>query len=371
MDIFSFFNWTLFQIGTYEFTVLNAVLVVLTLIAYQFMRRFKKQTTQRLFQRYVLSPSVQTKITQIGRYVLWGLTSLFFLGSIGISPSAFLGYIIVEIDGYHLTISSLLNAFIIIAAVNLSTWGIIEGLGTYYKKENIDIGTQYAINQLIRYLLYTIGILTAIQTLGINLTVIWGGVAALLVGFGLGMQQTFNDLISGLFLLVERHVHVGDTIQVGDFTGTVKRIGIRSTEVMTWDYVSVIVPNSKLVMESVINWSYKDHPKRFDLTVGVAYGSDTELVERLLLEVTNKHSKIQNDPPPFVRFKDFGDSSLNFEIHFWSSDFFKLEDTKSDLRFAIDKAFRKNNVTIPFPQRDLWIRNEQVHMNGGGVPVFQ
>jgi small-conductance mechanosensitive channel len=126
--------------------------------------------------------------------------------------------------------------------------------------------------------------------------------------------------------------------------------------VETRDDIIIFVPNSKLIGENVTNWSQVERKARFHVAVGVAYGSDTQLVKEILIKAAKDHNRVQDSPPPFVRFLDFGDSSLNFEVLFWSRDMIRVEDTKSDIRFAIDAAFRARGVEIPFPQRDLWIR---------------
>ncbi len=255
--------------------------------------------------------------------------------------------------------SMIVVALLIFFGARLLNWILIQlGLATYYRRKEINIGTQYAINQLVQYFLFVIAALIILQYIGVQLTVLWGGAAALLVGIGLGLQQTFTDLISGLILLFDRSVEVADVIQVNELIGSVKKIGIRTSLVETWDGIMVIVPNSKLLSDYVINWSHYSRRARFHLKVGVAYGSDTQLVKKLLLQAATSHEKILKRPMPLVRFVDFGDSSLDFELLFWAKDLPHIEDIKSDLRFKVDQLFRENKVTIPFPQRDVWMKKE-------------
>ncbi len=224
----------------------------------------------------------------------------------------------------------------------------------------MNIGSQYAVNQLLKYVIFTIATLYILDTVGVKLTVIWGGAAALLIGAGFGLQQTFNDFISGILLLFERTVEVGDVVQLADgLVGTVMKIGMRTSFVQTFDNRTVIVPNSQLVVNEVINFSHNDEKARFIVSVGVAYGSDTELVKKLLFEAAKEHEKIIKFPVPFVRFVEFGDSSLNFELHFWSRELVRIDDVRSDLRFKIDQLFREHDIVIPFPQRDIWIKKEE------------
>jgi len=191
------------------------------------------------------------------------------------------------------------------------------------------------------------------------MTVLWGGAAALLVGLGLGLQQTFNDFFSGIILLFERTVELGDVLEVDGTVGTVKLIGLRTSILETRDNITVVVPNSKLVTNNVTNWSHFDKKVRFQVNVGVAYGSDTKLVKELLLKVAMENTAVLEQPSPFVRFTNFGDSSLDFELHFYSREFIDIEDVKSDLRFEIDTFFRENNVDIPFPQRTIWMGKKE------------
>jgi small-conductance mechanosensitive channel len=192
--------------------------------------------------------------------------------------------------------------------------------------------------------------------IGLNITILLAGSAALLVGIGLGIQQTFNDFFSGIILLIDRTIQVGDVIEVYDIVTTVKEIGVRASTVITREDIVVLIPNSKFTNDKVINWSHSRRQSRFKVKVGVSYDSDVELVKNCLLAVAKLDSRILKDPSPFVRLEDFGDSSMDFSINFWSDDAFRIEVIRSDIRFAIVKSFRENKITIPFPQRDLYIK---------------
>ncbi len=259
---------------------------------------------------------------------------------------------------FDLKLSNIFGAVAIFLIGRLIIWMITQlFLYGYYKRKGIDIGAQFAVNQLITYVGYFIAILLALEMIGINMTLIWGGTAALLVGVGLGLQQTFNDFFSGIVLLFERTVKVGDIVHMDGFTGMVKKIGLRASIVESRDAVSVIVPNSKLVNQSVVNWSHLSDNIRFHITVGVAYGSDTKLVEKLLLEAT-EHKSILHFPAPFVRFLDFADSALTFELYYFSKQLLTEQDVKSELRFKVDELFRKNGIKIPFPQSEIHLNSD-------------
>lgn len=227
----------------------------------------------------------------------------------------------------------------------------------YYKNRSVDVGTQYAINQLITYIIFVLAFFVAIESLGVRFALIWGSAAALLVGVGLGLQQTFNDLTSGIILLFERSIEVGNVVDLHGTIGIVRKIGLRTSQVETRDNVIILVPNSKFIVDEVTNWSHYDDKARFQLNVGVAYGSDTAKVRDILIAVAKENAFVLDQPSPTVNFADFGESSLNFTLHFWSRNFMFIERITSDLRFEVDRLFRENDVTIPFPQRDLWVQS--------------
>lgn len=233
-------------------------------------------------------------------------------------------------------------------------------LQRYFNQKEVNIGSQYAIKQLVKYVIYTTAVIIGLGQLGIDLTLFWGGAAALLLGVGIGLQQTFNDFFSGILLLTERPVQVGDILSIDGFKGKVKQIGLRTSKIETLENLVMIVPNSKIVGNNIVNWSYNDNKARFFVEVGVAYGSDTQLVKQLLLDVAKGHNRLLKQPAPFVRLVEFADSALNFELHFYSSEFVTIDNIKSDLRFEIDRKFREHQIVIPFPQRDVWVKNQDL-----------
>jgi len=260
---------------------------------------------------------------------------------------------------FSLRISTILSAILILFIARLITWVLTEVfLYSYYKRYKIDQGSRYALNQLLKYVIFLIAILIAFQQLGINTTLFLGGLAALLVGVGLGLQQTFNDFFSGLILLFERSVELGDVLTVDGMVGKVKKIGARASQIERRDNVTVVVPNSKLVTQNVINWSHEDPKVRFWIKVPVPYGTDTKLVKEILLNAAKQCPYVMGYPASFVRLVDFADSALLFELHFWSKSFIIIEDVKSDLRLHVDEMLKDADIRIPFPQRDVWHRTE-------------
>jgi len=231
-------------------------------------------------------------------------------------------------------------------------------LHAIYNRRSIEDGSRYAINQLVKYVIYIFTIVFALETLGINMSLLLGGAAALLVGIGLGLQQTFNDFISGVVLLFERSVTVGDVLEIDGEVGTIKKIGLRASILSTRGNVRIVVPNHKLVNEKVINWNHVDDKVRFQIDIGVAYGSDSGLIKKLLLQAVKNNPYVLDYPAAFIRFQSFGESSLDFSLYFFSRNLLIIEDIKSDIRLEIDKLFREYKVNIPFPQAEVLIRKE-------------
>ena len=263
-------------------------------------------------------------------------------------------------DGtFTLRLSNILAAILTLFIARLIAWMFTEiVLYSYYRKVALDMGSRYAFNQIAKYLIYLVAIIAAFQQLGINTTLLLGGLAALLVGIGLGLQQTFNDFFSGLLLLFERSVEVNDVLMVDDMIGKVRKIGIRASQIETRDNLTVVVPNSKLVSQNVINWSHEDPKARFWIVVPVPYGTEARVVKRILLDVARESPYVLEYPAPFIRLVEFADSSLNFELHFWSSSFMLIEDVKSDLRLQVNDRLLDEDIHIPFPQRDIWIKSK-------------
>lgn len=223
----------------------------------------------------------------------------------------------------------------------------------------IDVKRKHSVYKLVNYFLWVIAIAMCLQSSGIKLTALLVGSAALLVGIGMGVQQLFNDFICGIILLFEGTISVGDVVEVDGMIAKVQEIKIRTSQVITREDIVIIIPNHKLINDNVINWSQNRKAVRFNVSVGVAYGSDIELVKKLLLETANEHPDIIKDNlhKPFVRFIDFGESSLDFQVFFYSHEKLLFENIKSDMRFLIEKKFRENNITIPFPQRTLHFKS--------------
>ncbi|PCI97778.1 MAG: mechanosensitive ion channel protein MscS [Flavobacteriales bacterium] len=265
---------------------------------------------------------------------------------------------LIKIANFSLSVYNLFLVLIIYFAVK----GINHSIDLLIKKRlerdgvnDFVEGRSKSLTLIVKYIIYILGFSIAINSLGIDMGFVLGVFAALGLGIGFALQDVFKDLISGVIILFEGNVSVGDILEVDGLVGTVKEINLRTSLVRTRDGIYIVVPNNRIVNEKVINWSTNTKMTRFTVSVGVAYGSDTDKVKELLLKCVTENDMVSKRPRPMVAFQDFGDSALQFDVHYWILDTWQTEIVKSDLRFAIDKLFRVNNIQIPFPQRDVHV----------------
>lgn len=207
----------------------------------------------------------------------------------------------------------------------------------------------------IKYIVYVIIILITLSTAGINLTLLVTTSAALLVGIGFALRNLFQNIIAGIYIILDKSLFVGDTIQINNHVGRVIEIKLRTTRIVTRDQKIIIIPNYKFIEDILENYTQNDEVTRESVQVGVAYGSDVELVKELLLQSVKDQNFIISTQEPFVFFEDFGDSALIFSVYFFVSNSFIAPRIRSDVRFKIDQLFRENNIKIPFPQRDVYL----------------
>ncbi|MBL4708442.1 MAG: mechanosensitive ion channel [Flavobacteriales bacterium] len=271
---------------------------------------------------------------------------------------------LIDLGTYQLSIYNIIVVLFIILIARLFTKTFANFLKEKINKEkDINDGKELALLQIGKYVIYLLTFLLVFRSIGIDITPFIIGSSALFVGLGFGLQDAFKDFISGLILLFEGNVVIGDIIEFENgILGKVKQISLRTSKVRTRDGIVLIVPNSQLTNNRVINWTNSNILTRFHISVGVAYGSDTKLVEQLLIDVAKEDPSISERIVPFVRFLNFGESSLDFELHFWSEEIWKIEFTKSRMRFEIDQKFRDNNISIPFPQRDLHLKSSNINL---------
>lgn len=261
-----------------------------------------------------------------------------------------------SIDDHVVTVkkvvSSVLILFLGVLLIKFIIWLIKKRLSSY---PSIDKNTAALIQKIIYYFLVVSVLLFALRILNIPLTAFTFLGGALAIGIGFGTQTIMSNFISGFILLAERPIRVGDLIGLDGDRATVEEVGARCTRVVTADNIHILVPNSKFLEQNIINWTLSDKNIRVKVTVGVLYGSPVREVERLLLDAASKHKNINKKPEAFVRFSDFGDNALIFDLYFWVSmnNIFERLRISSDIRFYIDESFRSAGIVIAFPQRDI------------------
>ncbi len=222
---------------------------------------------------------------------------------------------------------------------------------------HVEQGNRYAVSGLIRYLILAVGIVMSINLVGVGWGEVQWLVAAVGVGLGFGLKEIFANFISGIVVLFERPVRVGDTVTLGDVSGVVKRIRMRATTITDFDNKELIIPNQNLIIEPLVNWTLSDQITRVTFMVGIAYGSDTELAHRIMLKTVTEHSLVLDEPKPTVFFTGFGDSSLDFQVAVHVKERIQRRLLTHELHMALEKTLRENGVEIPFPQRDLHLRS--------------
>lgn len=266
-----------------------------------------------------------------------------------------LSYKLFSIGGSNIELSSIVFLILFIVVLHFFIRLLRKII---YSSSKLDPNKKFTIFSITKYILYIIGFTMSLNMIGINVSVLLGASAALLVGVGLGLQNIFSDFVSGIVLLLDSSVKVGDVIQVDDLVCQVNEINLRTTTVRTRDDKYIILPNTILTKNKLLNWTHNNSASRFDIEVTVSYNSDVNKVMEILKLSAVQHNTISNHPEPFVRFNAYGDSALVFNVYFWATDVFRVENLKSELRIKIFEEFEKNNIEIPFPQRVLHINQK-------------
>lgn len=275
------------------------------------------------------------------------------LQSVFTAIKEFLSYPILDNDTIHITISTFLSIIIAIIAVTYLL-RIIRRLVTKKLPEE-DKNKFESIFGFLKYLFYILVVIIILHTSGIDLTVLLTASAALFVGLGFALQYLFQDIISGILIILDQSLHVGDIIEVEGKVGRVFEIRLRTTRALTRDDKVLVIPNHKFLTDSIFNYTQNHKTTRESIKIGVAYGSDVNLVRTILEEVARNQDGVLKNPKSFVLFEDFGDSALMFSLNYYITDSFSDPKRKSDMRYVIDEKFRENNISIPFPQRDIHI----------------
>lgn len=374
MMILSIFDWTFF-IGPYKANIYMILLwfvifglgFVINKIIKKYLKRFLKNANFRIEGRKIALLKILTQGSLLVTLIC--AFQVFKLGDINtnVTLGKFLDHNIIDLDKANIVISTL--DIILIVLIFIGARIAINLISIYFSKrfkdnDAYDEGTEYVYIQITKYIIYTLVIIYVLKLLSNDLTIILGGAGALLVGIGLGMQDIFRDFISGIILLFEGTIKVGDVIEIEDpnsgypLVAKVLNINVRTSKIETRDGNVLIVPNSKLTQDNVENWSFGNDLTRFNIAVGVAYGSNTEIVKDLLKQAALSHPKVKKTKPVFVMLKNFGDNALEMELFFWADQSWAIEVYKSEIRFEIDRLFREYKIEIPFPQRTVHLPKE-------------
>lgn len=358
--IINFFKDSVFSYNTFHFSIGELLVAIFVgfigFATFKVLQRFvsRGKTANRFSQK-----QAKTLIKFIRIIVLFA-TVVFFLKALNINTAKVIGFVIVKTERITLSIYHLLILYFIFTGTRILLYLLEILFSDRVNAKKIEKGKGQSLFQIIKYFVWTIAVTLFLDSLGFSITFLIASLSALLVGLGLGIQHFFNDIISGIIILFDRSIKVGDIVEIhGEMVGKIEEISLRTSKLISRDDVIIIIPNSMFTSDRVINWSHNSLKTRFSVSVGVAYGSDVEKVKTLLVEAANEHPKIDGKPEPMVLFKNFGDSSLDFDIQFYTHESFRVERIKSDLRFTINKKFIENNVTIPFPQRDVHLKTEK------------
>ncbi len=274
----------------------------------------------------------------------------------------FLDFQLINISDYNIRVYTILIVLLIVLTTNVLLWVIKKALFRTNKVKKLDSGNAYALYQIIKYVIWVITVGIILEAIGVKVTLLLAGSAALLVGIGLGLQQTFNDFISGIILLSERSIKVSDILEIDGDIVEIQNIGLRTSKGLNRDGIYIIIPNSLITTNKVINWSHQTKKTRFKVSVAAAYGSDVDLILKVLVESVMEHPEITDRESVEARFLDFGNSSLDFQVLFFSENVFRIEKIKSEIRIIINRKFIENKITIPFPQMDLHLKSDHTEL---------
>lgn len=368
----------------FQFSMVNIILIVaIYLVAKIFIKYIKRYfKAHHLTDKQLKIEGKEIAVWKLTRQLVYLIAFYIFFLTLKINnPHLNLGsifaYEFFRIPGtefhiavYHLFLTS---AIIVLTRITLNFIKVIM-LKAAKKNDRIDSGTQYIYIQLIKYLIYCISAIILLRSFGMNLDLFLTATTFLLVGVGLGLQSIFRDYFSGILLLIEGTIKVGDVLEIEtldkqeNFIAKIVQINLRTSKVETRDEKVIVIPNSKLTHESVINWSAGSRVTRFLIPITLHYGVDTDLVRKILVECAEKHGEVLKSRKPLVRLLNFGDYGLEMDLVFWAKQNLYIEILKSEIRFDIDKALRANGITIPYPQTDVHLNPRNVETKQSNFP---
>lgn len=366
------FSYTLFKLGPYEVCFWNIIfLAVIFVISSVFRRIIHKSLKRMLINQSIRVEGRRATWLRLLSQSVYLLTAYaavksFNFNNVNVGFIDFLEYDLINTKHFTLSFAHIIGIAVVVFLSKILVNFVTLFINRRVKgRVDLDEGTEFIYIQLAKYLIYILAIVICLQILEINLTLLLTGSAALLVGLGLGLQDVFKDMFSGIVLLFEGNLRVGDVVEIygaGDTEAVVARIikiNVRTTQIETRNGNVLIIPNNKLTQEYVENWSHGSSLSRFNITVAVAYGTDTELVKKLLKQAAISHPNVNKTEQVMVRLKNFGDNGLELELIFWAEQSWDVNVYKSDIRFEIDRLFREHRIEIPYQKRDIRI-NEKI-----------
>ncbi|MCP4131895.1 MAG: mechanosensitive ion channel [bacterium] len=365
-DLLTLLQKTIFTIDTIEvsFLVLLEVLIptVLGLFAGKFTVRLLRSKVSHIWEFFGRSKYIVEIVLRLF-LVIGGISIGFKIA--GIDRSVFYYfYTFIFKPFFHIGSSPIsvmsisLLLIIISASIFISKYAANLLDKDVYPETSLELGVQNVINTFLKYFIVTIGLIIGLQVNGINLSVFATIGAALMVGIGFGLQNLASNFISGIVILLERPIKVGDYVEVEGIYGIIEHINARSTLIKTRENILMIVPNSKFISENVINWSHNDDNVLLKIPIGIAYESDPEQAKRVLLDIAKQSSYVMDTPSPNVLLNQFGNSSVDMVLEVWTSNMRLRHEVISDINFAVSRRFSEEGIRIPFPQLDIHMRGQ-------------
>ena len=355
---------------SYTLRLINLILLVAVVVGFYYGRKLVAKRWRDVFsEKGITIKGKEFSLRKLINQVILAFAILFAYAAMAYGNEDFSLSNIFQIELFsyklgatarHLRIGQIFGVFVLVFMTKVIMNILRVVLHRALKdKQWIDEARRYTIVQMTKYVLYTICIIMILNILFGDISKIFWGASALFVGLGLGLQEFFTDVVSGFILLNDGSIKVGDIVELEGHVARIEKINIRTSHVRTTEGKIIIVPNSKFTEEYLTNWSVSDKITRFHVEVSVAYGTDTALVKDLLYGVALQHPMVDKEREILVLFKHFGDNGLEFQLYFWAKRSWDILTIKSDIRFAIDRVFRENNVRIPYPQRDLHIVSDK------------
>jgi small-conductance mechanosensitive channel len=364
------FSYTLFKLGPYNVCLWNILFLSILFFVAMILRRI----IHKSLKNYLKSANISVegrretwlKLLSQSVYILATYIAVlsFSINNEKVTFIEFLNFQFIEIGRFSLSFHHLISIVVIFFGARvLLNFSKLYISRKFRNSPQFDPGKEFIYVQIARYIIYVFAIITALQALEIDLTIFLTGSAALLVGIGLGLQDVFKDMISGVVLLIEGNIRIGDIVELSNggkseaIVAKILKINVRTTQIETRDGNVLIIPNTKLTQDFVENWSHGSELTRFRIALTIEYGSNTELVIRLLKQAALGHPKVRKTHPVDVRLAHFGQSGLEIELIFWADQSWDINNYKSDIRFEIDRLFRANGITIPYPHTTVNLKS--------------